>query len=813
MPGWMNLRQFQSPYPAVDRTSGKSQAGWLVGIGRYGVAFLAVVLALLLMLVVDRWVPMAGSPFLIFFASVMISAWYGGLGPGVFAIAIALLAADYFFELPFYSFGTNSLAEGLRLSLFALVSLLIVSLSATRRRLVKELWQERDLISAVVTTAGSLIMVLDRDGRVVQFNRTCERITGYTLSEVSGKRVWDLFIPLEEVEAVKAVFDQLQTGRLPSEYEGDWLIRDGKRRRIAWSNTVLFNEQGLVRYVIATGIDVTDRYRAKQQLQETNLQLQALVQAAPVAITVLDRQGIVKLWNPTAERIFGWRAEEVLGQFLPSVPAEKRSEFQQHIALTLDGNLLNGLETCRQRKDGSSIYVSLWTAVFHNGNDENDRILSIVADLSERKRAEAERQQAEAALKSTQEKLTHFFESNIIGILFGDVAGDIEQANDEFLRMVGYSQSDLHAGKLRWIALTPSEYFPLDQAAIAEVKERGACTPYEKEFICKDGSRIPVLVGFTLTGESRQQAVAFILDLTERKQLEQALHQQAEALAQANRLKDEFLAVLSHELRTPLNSILGWSKLLRIRQFDTETATRALETIERNARLQSQLIEDILDVSKIVQGKLCLQPQAIKLMPVIQAALETMRPAAAAKRIQLQFQPDADPCVLGDAERLQQVVWNLLSNAIKFTPEGGQVTVVLASSLPTTPNRGQPASNHDVEIRITDTGSGISPAFLPFVFDRFRQEDSSTTRLKGGLGLGLSIVRYLVELHGGTVRADSLGQGQGATFTVRLPRFDEGLAISRLNDSVQEPDLNDRSWISPSDTRMKSLYASPGADA
>ena len=241
----------------------------------------------------------------------------------------------------------------------------------------------------------------------------------------------------------------------------------------------------------------------------------------------------------------------------------------------------------------------------------------------------------------------------------------------------------------------------------------------------------------------------------------QLLVQEQNARAEAerlNRLKDEFLSTVSHELRTPLNAILGWSQVLRTNMADEARMNRALETIERNARSQAQLIDDLLDISRIITGKIRLNVQTVELSPVIEAAIDTVRPAADAKAIRLRsvLDPAAGP-ILGDAERLQQIVWNLLSNAIKFTPKRGRVQVYL-----------QRINSH-IEIVVADTGQGISAEFLPHVFERFRQADGSTTRSFGGLGLGLAIVRQLVEVHGGTVHADSPGEGQGTTFTVKLP--------------------------------------------
>lgn len=238
-------------------------------------------------------------------------------------------------------------------------------------------------------------------------------------------------------------------------------------------------------------------------------------------------------------------------------------------------------------------------------------------------------------------------------------------------------------------------------------------------------------------------------------EFEQAKRRQAEA---QNRAKDEFLAIVSHELRTPLTPIIAWSGLLSHRQMDSATVTKALETIERNAKMQAKLIDDLLDLSRMNVGKLCLNHSSIQPLAAIEAAVNTVRPAADAKGIQIETVLDTSEfLVSGDLERLQQVVWNLLSNSIKFTPTGGCVEVSLHYN-----------SSH-AEIQVKDTGKGIKAEFLPYVFDRFRQGNPPSTGLSGGLGLGLAIARQLVELHGGTINADSAGEGQGSTFTVQIP--------------------------------------------
>lgn len=271
-------------------------------------------------------------------------------------------------------------------------------------------------------------------------------------------------------------------------------------------------------------------------------------------------------------------------------------------------------------------------------------------------------------------------------------------------------------------------------------------------------------------------------DLTFRVQQYKNLRDQALAVAEerqkaqqvaeaANLMKDEFLAIVSHELRSPLNPILGWAKLLKNRSLNEATTVRALETIERNAVLQAQLIEDLLDISRILRGKLALNLATIDLVFIIEAALETVHLAAEAKSIQIHLYLDIKVGqVKGDGVRLQQVVWNLLSNAIKFTPSGGKVEVYLEQI------------DAQIQLRICDTGKGINPDFLPHVFEYFRQADSSTSRSSGGLGLGLAIVRQLVELHGGKVLAQSPGEGQGAAFTVSLPVVQKDL---KFNDEAR----------------------------
>ncbi len=304
-----------------------------------------------------------------------------------------------------------------------------------------------------------------------------------------------------------------------------------------------------------------------------------------------------------------------------------------------------------------------------------------------------------------------------------------------------------------------------------------------------------------------QDLAALAAELALHKRKLQIIAREAQ---EANRMKDEFLAVLSHELRTPINAILGWAQLLRTRQLNEATRAKALETIERNARMQTQMIEDLLDVSRIIRGNLQLKIASVNLKGVIEAALDAVRPAAAAKAIELESCLESSVgAIAGDSDRIQQIVWNLLSNAIKFTPEGGRVEVKLEKvqiedlrlQIEDESPNSNPKSNTSkisnlksaityAQIQVSDNGIGINPDFLPYVFDRFRQADSSYTRTHGGLGLGLAIVRHLVELHGGTVSVHSAGEGQGATFIVKLPIVNNQVGAGLTNQFAEPRNMS-----------------------
>lgn len=420
-----------------------------------------------------------------------------------------------------------------------------------------------------------------------------------------------------------------------------------------------------------------------------------------------------------------------------------------------------------------------------------------------------------ADLRKSEEQFRSLSACSPVGIFLTDIVGNCTYTNPRYQSILGICDEDcLGKGWLRSLRPEDRDRIFADWSAAAQQGKE-----YYSEFsIVTATGTVRWLTLRSSPMLSNEGAVigyvGTVEDISDRKQAEEErakLIREQAALKEAeatNRMKDEFLATLSHELRTPLNSILGWAKLLRNRKLDEKATARALETIERNARLQEQLIEDILDVSRIIRGKLVLNICPVNLVSVIETAVETVRLQAEAKNIAFEFAmpaiaptdkanipPNKDNnghfslakhlaspfMVSGDPDRLQQVIWNLLSNAIKFTPENGRVDITLSTD------------NNYAQIQVSDTGIGIQPDFLRYVFDRFRQADGSTTRSHTGLGLGLAIARHLVELHHGNIYADSAGEGQGATFTVKLPllaaKQPQNLKKAEIVESVSSPQL------------------------
>lgn len=523
----------------------------------------------------------------------------------------------------------------------------------------------------------------------------------------------------------------------------------------------------------------TIRTAETETLHQSEERFRLLVESVrDYAIFMLDPTGHVMTWNAGAERFKGYKAHEIIGnhfsRFYPPEALARGLPAHELEVATATGTFED--EGWRVKKDGSLFWANVVITALRAPDGTLIGFAKVTRDLTARREHEEELRRSEERFRLLVEGVSDY------AIFMLDVNGKIATWNVGAERINGYRSEEI-------IGQHFSVFYPPEIRAtgwpeheLQMAAEKGSFVD-EGWRLRKDGTTLWANVTITAMRDESGCLIGFAKltrDLTERKRAEAAelASQEREDILQAERnarmqaqratrAKDEFLTTLSHELRTPLSAIMGWTQvLLRNGTGMTPEHRRAIEVIDRNARAQVQLINDLLDLSRIMSGKIRLEVRQVSLSDIVNAAAVSARPAADAKDIRLKVLLDPVQTIVGgDSERLQQVVWNLLTNAIKFTPKGGQVQVLL-----------QRVNSH-LELSVSDTGVGIPQNFLPHVFDRFSQEDSSTSRTHGGLGLGLAICKQLVELHGGSIRAASQGEGKGSTFFVHLP-----VSIVQLED-------------------------------
>ncbi len=686
------------------------------------------------------------------------------------------------------------------------VRLLGATMDITQRKRTELALRESEERFAKAFNASPFVVTISslKTGKLVEVNETFVHLSGYTREEAIGRTTAELGVwarPQEREAELQTVQEQGQVRN--AEYR--FRTRTGEELvGILSAECIEVGGEPCALTVIA---DITERKRAEDLLlinqereRARSEELEALMNAVPAIVWFAH--------DPACKVIKGNRAANEMLR-LPananqslSAPAEEKP---QHFKVFKDGRELPASELPVQlAAQGLEVRDFEEEVVFANGerrslyghavplHDNRGQVrgaISAFVDITERKQAEEERERRYRdglKLTETNRALVGAFELAEVTAIICHAARALTGAQGASFvlregEQVHYVDEDSIA------PLWKGQSFPLDCCisgwAIREEKQVALEDIYQDDRIPHDAYSSTFVRSLVMTPVGPSMPVASIGVYWDRThcasvyelELLQSLASAADlALASvraygearrarvqaedANRLKDDFLATVSHELRTPLNGILGWAKMLRAGKLSAEKAQQALETIERNARSQNGLIEDLLDVSRIISGKMRLDLHPVDLVAIIEAALNVVRPTAGAKGVGLYpVLPTRNVMVIGDAERLQQIVWNLLSNAIKFTPRDGSVLVQLEQL------------DSQLEITIADTGAGIKPEFLPFVFDRFRQADSSITRPHGGLGLGLAIVRHLTELHGGTVSVQSPGEGQGATFTIHLP--------------------------------------------
>ncbi|MEO7189562.1 MAG: PAS domain S-box protein [Vicinamibacterales bacterium] len=533
---------------------------------------------------------------------------------------------------------------------------------------------------------------------------------------------------------------------------------------------------------------------------ELNVYLAAIVDSSDDAIISKDLNGTIKSFNPAAERMFGYAPSEIIGQsVLRLIPSDLQQEEYEILARLRRGERIDHYETVRVSKDGRRIDVSLTVSPVRGPDGMVVGASKIARDITDRKRAAAQIAQQQEWFRVTL---------NSIGdaVIASDCDGNVTFLNHEAERLTGWSGADAVGRSLASVFhIVNEETRQAVENPAQKVLELGQVVGLANHtiLIARGGTEWPIADSAAPIVEPHGKTIGVVLVFRETTELmahqqrmrlaaeerERLLHSERAARTEAeraNRVKDDFVAMVSHELRTPLNAILGWADLLRSGSLDAATQQHGLEVLSRNTRLQAQLISDLLDVSRIVSGKLRLELQSADLEQVVRNSVEALETAAAGKEIELQARFESDPpIIVGDPARLQQIVLNLVSNAIKFTPSSGRVTVALRTT-------GDVA-----EITVTDTGIGIRPELIPDLFERFRQGSSMTTRQHGGLGLGLSITKHLTELHGGSIHAWSDGPDKGATFKVQLPLERTGEVATRplqLDDDVTAQAAHDVSF-------------------
>jgi len=611
------------------------------------------------------------------------------------------------------------------------------------------------------------------EGSLAYLSSAFERLWGWQPQELyENPSFWfDHIHPDDREWTYQAFQSKAAAGQFDEEYR--IVLDDGKIRWVHDRCFPIYDQTGRLHRFAGIAEDITVRIQEKETLQQSEEFKNLVLESSSDCIKVLDLDARLLYMNTGGMCLL--EIDDLTpylnSEWLYFWPGEHQQTAEAAFAAAKSGEVGKFQGFCPTVK-GKPKWWDVVVTPMRNGAGQVVQVLSTSRDVTERKRTEEELRQKNAILDVINESApTPIFVKDRQGRIIYANPATLAALSKTAAEVIGRYDSDLY----------PS---PEDAAKVMENDQRIMASG-QMEVVEESTDGIHIFLGMKAPYYNEAGEVIGLIgisnDITDRVQLERdrerILQQKQAALAEServNRIKDEFLAVLSHELRSPLNPILGWTKLLQTRKLDAAKTITALETIERNAKAQCQLIDDLLDMARVLRGKLTLNAAPVNLLKVIESAIDTVQTAAIVKSIQI------NPALLdigqvsGDDVRLQQIVWNLLTNAIKFTPSGGRIDIRLEQI------------DNQAQITITDTGKGISPDFLPHIFESFRQEDASVTRNHGGLGLGMAIVYQLVEAHGGTVTADSPGEGKGAAFTVRLPLLNASLKKNQPSPSREQ---------------------------
>jgi PAS domain S-box-containing protein len=637
-------------------------------------------------------------------------------------------------------------------------------------------------LAAIVDSSDDAIISKDLNGIVKTFNAAAERMFGYRAAEIIGKPIQTL-IPADRQHEEAEILAKLRRGERIDHFETVRVRKDGTLIDISLSVSPIADASGKIVAASKIARDITDRKR-RDAVEEL---LAAIVECSDDAIISQDLDGIVLSFNKAAERMFGYRPQEIIGRSITTlIPVERHDEEVAILDRLRRGERIDHYETVRVHKDGRLIDVFVSVSPLRDSTGKVIGASKVARDITERKRA---------AARLAEQKDWFRITLNSIGdaVIACDTEGCVTFLNHEAERLTGWPAAEARGQPLAEVFQVVNEITRTrveTPAAIVLRFGHVVALANHSMLLGRDGVERPVSDSAApiVTSDGRVLGVVLVFrDITQSRRIEDQARRSAlerERLLEseraarneaerANRVKDDFVAMVSHELRTPLNAILGWAELLTRHGTDSRVLSQALEVIIRNTQLQARLISDLLDVSRILSGKLRLERDRVDLTEVVRDCIDGVKADAASKQIHLELSLLPDPLeVIGDAARLQQIVLNLLSNAVKFTPEGGRIDVEARS-----------IEDH-ARVAVRDTGIGIAAELLPHLFERFRQVSPMTTRRHGGLGLGLSIAKQLVEMHGGTITAFSQGEKQGATFTLELPLMSPAQAAQPRHGSV-----------------------------
>lgn len=548
-------------------------------------------------------------------------------------------------------------------------------------------------------------------------------------------------------------------------------FHDGTVKHIYGHASPLKNPAGEPYGAISAFIDITPLEEAKAAVRTNEERFRLATEAVAGMIYEWDPRTGAAVWSSGLRALTGFDANEAEPSFTWWTsrihPEDGPGAYQGFLDTVAARGPIHQAEYRVEHRDGDWRHLWDQSRIVYDETGLPTRVVGYALDVTERVRDEA-------ALRDSEKRLRRFATSDIIGVFFGDVDGGLDYVNEEGLRILGYDREEFAGTPVRWTELTPPEWRDADRAAIDEARTRGCCTPYEKEYTRKDGQRVPVISGFSFLDERHDSIAAFFLDDTGRKRAEKAQRD-------ADRRKDVFLAILAHELRNPLAAIRTAVHLLKMKGSQASEVEWSRQVIERQVRHLSRLLDDLLDVSRIANGKIQLRKTPVDVRDVVTRSAESAGPSLDAKQHRLELRlPDTPLTVTADPARLEQVLSNLLTNAAKYTDNGGFIT--LRASL----------EGSEVIVRVRDNGIGIDADLLPRIFGLFTQVDGDRDRSQGGLGLGLTLVRSLVEMHGGRVEARSEGAGTGSEFTIRLPAADAPRPAREANAGAAQ-DLLERS--------------------